>query len=89
MEIKILEESKDKLVVEIVGEGHALCNALKQELSGNKKVKVAGYNVEHPLIGVPKLVIEGTDPKGALVEAAKAVKKEADAFVKAFDKAVK
>ena len=91
MEINVLEDSKNKLVVEMKGEGHALCNALKTELWTNKKVKLSGYTIEHPLIGIPKLVIEtdSGDPKKLLEEAAKNVKKEADAFLKSFSKAVK
>ena len=91
MDIKVLEESKNRLVVEIEGEGHALCNALKSELWDSKKVKITGYNIAHPLVGVPKLVIEtdSGDPKKLLAEAAKNVKKEADAFLKAFSKKVK
>ncbi|MFC1742134.1 DNA-directed RNA polymerase subunit L [Nanoarchaeota archaeon] len=91
MEINVLEESKNKLIVEIKGESHALCNALKTELWNNKKVKTAGYNIAHPLIGVPKLVIEieSGDPKKILEEAAKNVKKDAESFLKSFSKAVK
>jgi DNA-directed RNA polymerase subunit L len=91
MEINVLEESKNKLVVEIKGEGHALCNALKTELWNNKKVKTSGYNIEHPLVGIPKLVIEtdSGDPKKLLAEAAKNVKKDAEAFLKSFSKSVK
>ncbi|MBU2561134.1 MAG: DNA-directed RNA polymerase subunit L [Nanoarchaeota archaeon] len=91
MEINVLEESKNRLVVEIKGEGHTLCNALKSELWKNKKVKVAGYNISHPLVGVPKLVIEveSGDPKKILADAVKSVKKDADEFLKSFSKAVK
>ena len=91
MEINILEDSKNKLVVEIKGEGHSLCNALKEALWNNKKVKMSGYNIAHPLVGIPKLTVEteSGSPKDALVDAVKAVKKDADAFLKAFGKAVK
>jgi DNA-directed RNA polymerase subunit L len=91
MELNVLEESKNRLVVEIKGESHALCNALKSELWGNKKVKIAGYNIAHPLIGVPKLVIEteSVSAKDALIEAAKNIKKDTESFLKAFSKAVK
>ena len=91
MEINVLEESKNRLVVEIKGEGHALCNALKTELWNSKKVKTTGYNIGHPLAGIPKLVIEtdSGNPKELLVEAAKNVKKEAESFLKSFNKAVK
>ncbi|MFH1064310.1 MAG: DNA-directed RNA polymerase subunit L [Candidatus Woesearchaeota archaeon] len=91
MEINILEESKNKLVVEIKGEGHALCNALKTELWNNKKVKITGYNIAHPLIGVPKLIIEteSGDPKEILLDAVKNVRKDSEAFLKAFNKVAK
>lgn len=91
MELNILEESKNRLVVEIKGESHGLCNALKAELRNNKKVQLTGYNVAHPLIGIPKMVIETSSgsPKEALVEAAKNLKKEADDFLKAFNKGAK
>ncbi|MBW2997594.1 DNA-directed RNA polymerase subunit L [Candidatus Woesearchaeota archaeon] len=91
MEINVLEESKNKLIVEIKGEGHALCNALKAELWKNKKVKVSGYNIAHPLVGIPKLVIEteSGDPRKILTDAIKNVKKDADAFLKSFSKTVK
>ncbi|MBW2964742.1 DNA-directed RNA polymerase subunit L [Candidatus Woesearchaeota archaeon] len=89
MEINILEDSKNKLVVEIKGEGHALCSALEEQLWKNKKVKSAGYNVAHPLINIPKVTVEADAPKDALIDAAKAVKKDAEAFLKAFTKAAK
>ena len=90
MEINVLEESKNKLVIEIKGEGHALCNAIKSELWKNKKVKSTGYSIAHPLVGVPKLVIESdSDPKKLLVEAVKTVKKDSDTFLKSFAKALK
>jgi len=91
MEINILEESKDRLVVELVGADHALCNAIKSELWKNKKVKVSGYNIAHPLVGVPKIVVEteSGDPKKVLADAVKAIKKDADDFNKAFVKKVK
>ena len=91
MEINILEESKNKLIVEIKGEGHALCNALNEELWNNKKVNIAGYNIAHPLINIPKLTIdaESGNPKDYLKDAAKSVKKNAQDFLKAFSKVAK
>lgn len=91
MEINVLEESKNRLVVELKGESHSFCNALKAEMWNNKKVKVTGYNIAHPLVGIPKLIIEtdSGDPKKILVDAVKNLKKEADAFLKSFEKKVK
>ena len=92
MEIKVLEEKKNRLVLEIKGEGHAFCNALKKELWNDSHVKVAAYKIKHPLVGVPTMVVE-TDgketPKKALTEAAKRLSKLTDKFKSAFLKGVK
>jgi len=92
MEINIVEETKNKIIVELKGETHTFCNALKKELWNDKHVKIAGYNIAHPLIGVPRIVVE-TDgketPKKALMEAAKRLSTKAEKFKKTFVKGVK
>jgi DNA-directed RNA polymerase subunit L len=92
MEIKVLEEGKNRLVLEIHGEGHSLCNALKAELYNDDSVQVAGYFVEHPDKGIPKFVIE-TDskkkPKQAMLDALKRLSKLNEKFLDLFNKEVK
>ena len=83
MEIKVLEKKKTRLVFELKGADHTLCNAVKDELWNDPKVEAAGYNIDHPLTGVPKFVVEtasGTDPKDALDAAIKRLKKLNDKF---------
>jgi len=77
MEASILEESKDKLVVSIKGEDHTFCNLLREELTNDKDVTVAAYRINHPLVGIPNMLIEtkGKDPKKALLEATARIKK--------------
>lgn len=58
MEAKVLRESYTELELEIIGENHTFCNALRRALSSNKKVITASYNLEHPLFGNPKLYIK-------------------------------
>ncbi len=91
MEIKVLEKSKNKLVVDVKGESHTLCNALRQELWNDSHVKVAAYDVKHPLIGVPHIIVEtdGEDPKKVLAKAAQRLGKKADNFAKLAKKAIK
>jgi DNA-directed RNA polymerase subunit L len=91
MELKVVEESKNKLVIDVKGESHTLCNVLKRELWKDKNVKVSGYYVDHPLVGTPRFVVEtdGGNPKDALLTAVKNVKKDCDAFIKVFEKEVK
>jgi len=92
MEVKILEEKKNRLTIEIKGESHAFCNALEKELWNDSHVKLAAYKIEHPLVGIPTMVVE-TDgketPKKAFIEAAKRLSKEVDKFKSVFLKGVK
>ena len=78
MEIKILEESKNKIKFELISEGHTFCNALRSELWENKATEIAGYNIEHPLVSNPVFILETKDgnPKKALLEAVSGLKKK-------------
>ena len=58
MEIVILEQTKNRLRIEVIGEDHTLCNALRKELWEDKDVEVAGYNMKHPLISEPEIIVE-------------------------------
>ncbi len=91
MEVKVLEESKTKLVFELHGEDTTLCNALTNELYNDESVKTATYNVNHPFIGVPKIIVETSkkSPREALADALKRLKKENDKFLKSFQKEIK
>ena len=93
MEFEIIESTKNKLVVDIKGEGHALCNSLKKELWKDKDINISGYHIEHPQVGVPRLTIEtkkgGKTPQKAVQEACKRLKKENDSFLDKFKKNIK
>jgi len=82
MEFKVLEETKTKLVFELEGETHSFCNALKNELLNVKGVTLATYSIDHPLVGVPKFLVEtkGEEPRKALKTALANLKKKANEF---------
>ena len=83
MEIKILEEKKNRLYFEIPGAGHTLCNALKTELNNDEHVKVATYAVRHPETSNPKMIVEtdsDSEPKKAIQSAIQRLKKNNDKF---------
>ncbi len=84
MEINVVEDKKKRLVFELKGEGHTLCNALREELWNDKSVTVSAYNISHPLVGIPKFIIEtsGKSPKKALKDAISRLKKTNSALVK-------
>ena len=67
MEFKILEESKNKLVFQLIGETHTFCNLLKDALQNVKGVEIATYRIDHPLVGVPQFLVEtkSIEPKKA------------------------
>lgn len=62
MKLKVIEQEKNKIRIEIIGETHTFCNALRKELWNDDDVKIAGYNIEHPLVANPVLTLE-TDKK--------------------------
>ena len=79
MEINILENKKKRLVFELKGEDHTLCNTLREELWNDKTVTVSAYNISHPLIGIPKFFVETNgekEPKKALKDAISRLKKK-------------
>lgn len=91
MEVRILEKSKTKAVFELAGSNHTICNALKKSLHEDKEVKVASYTIEHPLIGIPKFILQTStksSPQKALASAARRLQKENAKFLESF-KAVK
>ncbi len=84
MEITAKEKSKTRVVFEMEGEDHTLSNLLRDKLWEQKGVITSGYNIKHPLVGIPKFVVETEkdDVKVALDSAAKAAKKELKDFEK-------
>lgn len=92
MEIHVVESSKNKLVIDIKGEGHALCNSLKKELWNDDDVKNAGYFIEHPQVGTPRLLVEtkgSKTPQKAIADACKHLISQNEKFLELFKEEVK
>jgi len=83
MEIKVVEKSKKKIVFDVPGADHTFSNALKKELWNDKSIKVSAYNIEHPLIGIPRFIVETDDkePEKALLDAVKRLQKKNEQFL--------
>lgn len=92
MEIKILDDKKNKIILEVKGADHTLCNAIKAELWNDKHVKIAAYSIRHPQISVPQIIVE-TDgeesPKNALMNAVQKLHKTNEKFKKEFLKEIR
>ena len=91
MKINVIEDQKNKLVFEIEGVSHGFCNILKEKLLEDSHVKTATYRVEHPLVNVPKMIVEtdGASPRKTVVDATKRLKKACEKFESEFSKEVK
>ncbi|RJQ16971.1 DNA-directed RNA polymerase subunit L [Candidatus Woesearchaeota archaeon] len=90
MEIEVIEQSKKKLIFKLKGADHTFCNALKRELYSDESVKISSYTIEHPLINIPKFIVE-TDtsktPEKALSAAVKRLQGTNAKVLEAFKKA--
>ena len=85
MEIKVLEDKKNRFVFEVDGLGHTLINILKTELWNDNNIKVATYSLKHPQIGKPKFILEtdgNASPRVALTSAIGRLKKLSEKFKK-------
>ncbi len=78
--MKIITDKKNELEIEITGETHTLCNALRKALMEDKDVESAAYVIEHPIIGEPKLYIKAKNPKKSLKNAAETLKSRCEEF---------
>ena len=90
MEIKVLKEEKNRIEFEVINEDHTLCNALRAELWNNENIEISAYNIKHPLISNPVMLVETTrgDPRKALQEAVENLKKKVKEIKDSFNKAL-
>lgn len=89
MKINILEKTKNKLKIELEGEGHTFCNLLTHTLLQDNIVEMAGYDIPHPLISNPILQIRmkgNRSPENALARALTLIRETTDVFLKEFEK---
>jgi len=89
MQLKVHEHTKKRMVFELIGADHTFCNALKKELWNDSSVRAAAYKVDHPLIGIPKFIVETNgqkDAKAVLRAATNRLKKHNKDFLSLFIK---
>lgn len=91
MEIEVLENTKNRLRFQIVGETYTLANLIAKKLWDEEDVVVSGCNLEHPQISNIELLIETQkkDPKKVLLDVLNKIKKESNEFKVAFKKIAK
>ena len=62
MELKVLENTKSRLKIEVKGESHTLLNLLRRN-SWDAKAGQASYMIEHPMLSHPKIIIKASYKK--------------------------
>ncbi len=82
MEVSVLKEEKNIVELKLDGEGHTLANLLRNELWNVDGVGAASYNISHPIIGKPVLIVSVNKgkPRKALQEAVSLVKGKTKEF---------
>lgn len=76
MEVHILKEDKELIELGIIGEGHTLCNILRDELSKLDDTSFVSYNLKHPLVSSPvfALKVKKGKPRKVLLDAVESLK---------------
>jgi len=87
MEVK--ESSKNKLIIMVPEFDNSLLNILKEELRKDSDVEIGAFNIDHPLVGTPKLIVQTKkgEPKKALNAAIKRLHAKNKDFISVFKKA--
>lgn len=88
MELKVIDRQKDRLTFDVIGADHTFCGALKKELWSDKNVKISAYAIEHPLLNIPRFIVETADkePEKAILDAVKRIGKKNEQFLENFKK---
>ena len=73
MKMKILEQSKDEILIELDQTDMTLLHPLVEELMKIKTVKIAEYKIGHPTLDKPQLhvIVSSGKPETALKNASK------------------
>lgn len=92
MELHVVENTKNKLIFDVKGADHTICNPIKQELYEDDNVKISTYRVEHPLVSDPQMIVEtsgSASPKSVISKAISRLKKTNEKIRKDISKEIK
>ncbi len=88
MQVKVEQQDKETVILEIVGEKHTLPNLLRRALWDDPTVSLAAYEKSHPYIGSPRLIVKSSNPKKSLMDAIKRTNEQITQFESEFTKAI-
>ena len=78
MDIKIMQQDKNLLKFEVIGDKHTITNMLREKLFEDGEVSMAGYDKTHPLQDSAIFILKTTskDATSVLKKAISSLKKE-------------
>ena len=87
MQVKVLEDEKEKLAIELSGDNQTISQAIAKQVwfEGGEAAAVR----EHPFLLEPKIIVRGSNPRKILQKAADAVVEQCDELEKEFKRAMK
>ena len=82
MNIKVLENEKDRLKIDI--DDLTFVNVLNEVIWNQDKASLdySGYSVDHPYLSNPILVVKSKNPKKTIIDAALQIEKDVKALKK-------
>ena len=89
MKINLLEQTKNELKFELIGEGATFSGALHAMLLKDNSVDFSGYNIPHPLIADPIIYVRTKGrrkPENALIAASENLRKSLTGLQRAFNR---
>ncbi len=86
MKIEVIENEKDKIKIEMPD--ITLVNLLNENI-WKEKVDFSAYNIDHPYLSKPVLVVKSKNPKKSVVDAAEKIIEDVKAAKKQFQAALK
>lgn len=92
MRVSLLEQTKNELKFELIGEGHTFSSALHAMLLTDDSVDFAGYNILHPLVAEPIIYIRTKGrrkPENALIAASENLRKKLNGIQRVFNRVMK
>jgi DNA-directed RNA polymerase subunit L len=87
MNVNVIEDSKEKLILEFEDETETVTNILATQIW--KEGGEAAAIREHPFIEKPRLVVVGSNAKRMLDKASTALQEQCDEFKEEFERALK
>lgn len=91
MAVKFIVKEKNTIELEISGVDISLLTLLVEKLNSTSGVEFAAYKSEHPVVGVPKLIVKtkSADAATVTVKALEEIKDETEEFKKKFSSMLK